>query len=296
MIYIPFPVIRICRICNKTYGYHLLKKKRNSQDGVDSLCLKCHSEQSKIRYYQKHDNILDKQHRYYESHRDERKKYDKKRSSTEKRKEYIRIYSAKYYQDNKEELRTQKKEYYLNNKNKWKYVKRELTEEQKKKRRATSVRYQRRHPEVKRRADKQYRKKHPEVKRAGEERRRGKIKNLPNTLTSKEWVYCLLYFNNRCAVCGREKSDEFSIAMDHWIALSDPKPDNPGTVAWNIIPLCHSHLLGGRGCNNTKSNLDPEKWLLKSFSREEVDQILDRLNTYFMITQNEKKRGLKIIT
>jgi hypothetical protein len=65
--------------------------------------------------------------------------------------------------------------------------------------------------------------------------------------------------------------------MDHWIALSDPRPDNPGTVPTNIVPLCH----GIGGCNNRKSNRDPVEFLETEFGVRRARQILTRINAYF---------------
>lgn len=98
---------------------------------------------------------------------------------------------------------------------------------------------------------------------------------LPYTLTSDQWRYCLEYFDGKCAVCGRPAGLWHSIAADHWIPLASP--DCPGTVATNIVPLCH----GVGGCNNSKSASLPKEWLQTRFGKKRAREILKRINDYF---------------
>jgi len=77
---------------------------------------------------------------------------------------------------------------------------------------------------------------------------------MPNTFTTEEWQHALNYFCGCCAVCNRQLNDmfgEYRAAIDHWIPLSYKGDDNPGTVANNIVPLCH----GSGGCNNRKGSI-----------------------------------------
>lgn len=111
-------------------------------------------------------------------------------------------------------------------------------------------------------------------------RRRARNLNLPDTLTAAQWERAIEYFNGCCAVCGRQLRDLFSthtVAADHWIPLTDPRPDNPGTVASNIIPLCH----GEDGCNNSKGNKDPLEWLTERYGKRKAKTILARIEAYF---------------
>jgi len=103
--------------------------------------------------------------------------------------------------------------------------------------------------------------------------------SLPNTLTPDQWQNALNYFNGCCAVCGRQLNDmfgEFTSAMDHWIPLSYKGDDNPGTVAQNIIPLCH----GIDGCNNRKKNIMPDIWLERQFGKRKAKKIMVRIQSY----------------
>lgn len=110
------------------------------------------------------------------------------------------------------------------------------------------------------------------------QRRRARKHSLPDCFTLADWQRALEYFNGCCAVCGRQLNDlfgEHTAAMDHWIPLSSP--DCPGTVPTNIVPLCH----GVGGCNNSKSNSEPVKWLEWKHGKRKARQIERRINEYF---------------
>jgi 5-methylcytosine-specific restriction endonuclease McrA len=110
--------------------------------------------------------------------------------------------------------------------------------------------------------------------------RRARKRNLPDTFTVEQWQTCLDYFNGCCAVCGRQLNDLFGThyaAADHFIPLSYEGADNPGTVATNIIPLCH----GIDGCNNSKSNKLPDEWLIAKYGKRKAMEVLQKVETYF---------------
>ena len=92
------------------------------------------------------------------------------------------------------------------------------------------------------------------------ERRRARKLNLPDNWTVDDWLHALDYFDHRCAVCGKAASGSRFLAADHWIPLASDDEKNPGTVPWNMVPLCH----GNRGCNNSKGATHPHEWLKKS--------------------------------
>ena len=108
---------------------------------------------------------------------------------------------------------------------------------------------------------------------------------LPHSWSSADWLNALEYFDYRCAACGRPAGLWHSLAADHWIPLTDPRPDNPGTVPINILPLCHSKKGGVQGCNNTKHNQDPLKWLFENFPQKQAKVILQRIEAYFASLQ-----------
>jgi len=115
-------------------------------------------------------------------------------------------------------------------------------------------------------------------------RRRARKESLPSNFIEDDWHYALEYFHGCCAVCNRPLVDLFSThtaAQDHWIPITDPRPDNPGTVPHNILPLCH----GENGCNNRKRNRDPVSFLEETFGKRRSRRILDRINAFFMTTR-----------
>lgn len=111
-------------------------------------------------------------------------------------------------------------------------------------------------------------------------RRRAREIGLPATLTSKQWLDCLEYFNGCCAACGRPAGLWHVLAQDHWIPIN-AEGNNPGTVARNIIPLCHARHDGWGGCNNSKSDRDPVEWLEWKFGKRKAKSILKRIQSYF---------------
>ncbi len=136
------------------------------------------------------------------------------------------------------------------------------------------------HPERVREKNQRYCNTHQERTRSWVLRRRARRRGLPDAFTATDWQRALGYFNGCCAVCGRPLRDllgTHTAAADHWIPLSDPRSDNPGTVPTNIVPLCH----GVGGCNNRKSNRDPVEFLETEFGKRRAKQILARINAYF---------------
>lgn len=115
------------------------------------------------------------------------------------------------------------------------------------------------------------------TKRLAEQRRRTKKHGLPCSFTAQDWQHALEYFGNCCATCGRPPGLWHKLTPDHWIAVDDPRPDNPGTVPANIVPLCY----GDGGCNNSKWKYEAEEWLVKKFGKQKAKDILQRIKVYF---------------
>lgn len=124
--------------------------------------------------------------------------------------------------------------------------------------------------------------------RAFQHRYFARKRGLPDTFTADDWSRGLAYFKDRCAVCGRkvlygaDLFGSYTLAMDHWIPLTSP--DCPGTVPWNIVPLCHGH----GGCNNRKRNRNAHEWLMEHFHGDirKVAQCESRVQRYFANMRN----------
>jgi hypothetical protein len=116
-----------------------------------------------------------------------------------------------------------------------------------------------------------------------EAKRRARINGLPYDWEKADWQRCLEYWGHKCCICGRGESDTHFIARDHWIAVKDYRPDNPGTVPHNIVPLCHSYRGrdGEPGCNNHKHKHDPVVWLCSKYPPDEAERIIARIHEYF---------------
>jgi hypothetical protein len=62
--------------------------------------------------------------------------------------------------------------------------------------------------------------------------------------------------------------------------LTEP---NPGTVAHNILPLCH----GEGGCNNSKRNKEPRQWLVEQLGQRKANAVYKRIMAYFEMVKQE---------
>jgi hypothetical protein len=110
--------------------------------------------------------------------------------------------------------------------------------------------------------------------------RRARRAALPDTFTETEANFMLTYWHFCCAICGNQRGFFWSLAHDHWIPLASPQC--PGTIAENIIPLCH----GQGGCNNSKADKDPVVWLKSRYSSHQVKRILAAIEAYFAVVRS----------
>lgn len=120
-----------------------------------------------------------------------------------------------------------------------------------------------------------WRKSNPEKVRIKEHRRRARKRSLPDTLAADQWQSALDYFGGCCAYCGRPAGLFHTMAIEHFVPLSNPSC--PGTTALNCLPACHGQL----GCNNQKSNKPAAAWLESKFGKRKAAKILARINAYF---------------
>lgn len=116
-------------------------------------------------------------------------------------------------------------------------------------------------------------------------KRRARKRSLPDTLTKEEWQRALDYFSGRCAICGRPAGFWHTIAADHWIPFAHP--DCTGTIATNIVPMCH----GNGGCNNSKNDHDALIWLHKTYGKKKGDSIYQRIMDYFQWVKAQPPHG-----
>ena len=128
-----------------------------------------------------------------------------------------------------------------------------------------------------------YNRSHPQEMARNTSKYRTLKSALPYTFTLAEEAFCRAYFNYACACCGNEEGFLWTIAMDHFIPVTSLQC--PGTIATNMIPLCH----GVGGCNNTKNNKDPEQWLVQHLGKRRAHQVLQKIYGYFAIVSMQQQ-------
>lgn len=147
------------------------------------------------------------------------------------------------------------------------------------KRRSEGRAYYRAHRDMKLIAGREWRIANPDkcrtYSRLNQVKRRALRRKYPQRFSEADWQNCLVYWGGRCAICKRLPGNGRKLSMDHWIPLTDP--DCPGTVAINIIPLCH----GIGGCNNSKGQKRPDIWLTERYGSILANIFLKRIEAYF---------------
>lgn len=118
----------------------------------------------------------------------------------------------------------------------------------------------------------------PDKSRLRGHRYRAIKRGLQADFTASDWQRAIKYFDGCCAVCGRPPGLWHAIVADHWIPLTSP--NCPGTVPWNMVPLCHDKKDGSGGCNNAKYNTDPAEWLAKKYGKRRGREIVLHIEEY----------------
>lgn len=200
--------------------------------------------------------------------------------------EKMRSRKYKYSESNREKIRNASREWRVTNPKKARHSQQKYNESNPGKRDEFQRNYYKANREkICARERKRYRI-NPKQERERNRRYRTRLNNLPFNFGSRDEQRAIDYFHGCCAVCGRQLEDlfgEHKAAADHWIAISDARPDNPGTVTGNMIPLCH----GVGGCNNFKGNKDPHEWLHQAYSARKADEIIARVEAYFEWVREE---------
>lgn len=195
----------------------------------------------------------------------------------------VKVYDDAFKAANPDKMATYSRNGYLNYKERhperYKAQKKKYKDNHKAEIRVSSQDYYKRNKERIDQTNAEWQRNHPEHRKAVHQRRKARQRNLPDTLTADEWQRALNHFGGCCAACGRPPGLWHVIALDHWEPLVSPTC--PGTVAENIIPLCHSRKDGDMGCNNSKARTMPDVWLVERFGKRKARQIAKRVETYF---------------
>jgi hypothetical protein len=120
-------------------------------------------------------------------------------------------------------------------------------------------------------------------------RRRARKQALPDTFTLADRAFMLQHWQHACAVCGNEEGFFWTLAQDHWIPVSHPTC--PGTVAYNIVPLCHTKKGGQGGCNNSKNKAEPLPWLTAQLGPRRAKAIMRKVEAYFALVRTRQNEA-----
>lgn len=159
------------------------------------------------------------------------------KKSRTKHKEKIVLANKKYREENKELRKDQLKRYYISHKDKVLSSGKRWASNNKDKVQIKTARY------------------------------RSKKKNLASTLTEKEWVFAIDYFENKCVYCDKTVK---TFHQEHFIPVSSGGEYSRS----NILPSCGS-------CNSSKSNTEAFKWMVDKFGEDVASIKSYKIDEYF---------------
>ena len=294
--------VKVCSKCGEAKTHDQFKPDKKSRDGLYFRCSACSAEVRRQHYLDNREKLTQRQRQYnadnrdvinernrqryadnrearqeygrqyYAEHSDERRAYahqyraENKSSVQEAQRQYhvknresLLARNRRYYAENREELLKYHKRYRVNN--------RDLVLRDKRK-------YYAANKDAIKDKIRRWHDQNPDMVKAQHHRRLARKRGLPDAFTASDWQFALDFFGGCCAVCGRQPGLWHTLAADHWIPLASP--DCPGTVPWNIVPLCH----GDGGCNNAKQSRPAVEWLTTTFGKRKGLAILRRIEAY----------------
>lgn len=239
------------------------KIDNRKENGITTWCRKCAVDYSREWYEQKLEDDPEYSAKQYQKHRDYHRAKGREWyiNNTERHRES----SKKWREENREHVRELDRKRYQKHRDKVIRKSREWRENNKTQYRNYNLEWFKNNPE-----------RAVAIRKGRDSRRRARKRQLPYSLKPQQWLYCLEYWEHKCAVC--EDVAEI-IHADHWIPLSTP--NCPGTIAENIVCLC-SH------CNVTKQAKNPEQWLIEKLGKNLAIQKLTEINAYFEFVINRK--------
>lgn len=235
--------LKLCPGCGleKPATPEYFSRHSGEKSGLQDRCKPCYK-----KYTEENSERLSQQHAQYRLEHS-KELAEQKRQYQQKNRESHRAYHRHWYLENKERVRITARLNYQKNKERiaeW---------------------------------GREYHRRNPHISRAASLRRKARKRSLPNTFTARHWLLCLDYWHYCCAVCGGQLRDLFGDIEphgDHWIPMSDKRPDNPGTSPSNMLCLCSS-------CNLTKNKKDSKEWLISRYGNRKASEILKRIEAYF---------------
>jgi len=220
------------------------------------------------------EEIAARKAKHYWEHREEIAVKMKKDRADHPEREHAR--AAKRYAEHAEEEKAKKVQYYLEHGEEVKARVSQYRKDHPEKIKADMARWYAEHPEQAKANRIRWKAEHPAEARANNMRYEARKRGLPATFDIEARAFMLSYWGYACAVCGRQEGlFGWTLADDHTIPLS--APDCPGTVATNMLPLCH----GKGGCNNSKSTKNLQVWLISRFGKRKAAVITRKITDYF---------------
>ena len=258
MLYIPFPFVR-CTQCNRSYATMRGNFNRDSRtrSGYRANCKACEQKYRRDNATCSYEKNKERHRRWRQAnpekmraknHRSWVASFEKNpdRVRTEQRKRYRKMVASP---EKRAEINKQQRKRRIECAEKSRSYQREWMQSRKNQNRSTyDARFH---------------------------RYRARKRGLPAAFSDADWLRATAYFGGCCAVCGRPPGLWHTMAQDHWIPLTSP--ECPGTIPCNILPLCH----GIEGCNNSKGDRDPVKWLTWKYGKSKANVILERIRAYF---------------
>lgn len=233
---------RRCTKCGETKPLTREYFTVRSNGRLGTRCLACQSEYDKVYWHANREKRIQQKKQHYDANREEMR--EKSRQWSRANPDKVKATNKAWYEANKDRA--------ADNNRKWVSKNRE-------KKNDISYRWKRANRLI---------------SQAATQRHIARKRNLPNTFTGEDWQSALDYFGGCCAVCGRSAGLWHHLAMDHWIPIASS--DCPGTVPWNIVPLCG----GAGGCNNSKSHRNAADWLIEKFGPRKGRAILRKIEAF----------------
>lgn len=269
--------LKRCSRCNQEKPRSEFYKSRASKDGLGSYCSMCARTKKKEWAQDNAAHVREYKREHLKNNQEQAgKARDRHRRWKDANQEAVKRKDRAYYSQNRDEI---------NQKRRIKYANAPIEV----RRAASKQAYQRQDKDRRREQNRIWRTKNTDrvssYMLASTHRRLARKRNLPDTFTASDWRFVLDAFDGCCAVCGRQPGLWHTLAADHWIPLSSP--DCPGTVAWNIVPLCH----GVGGCNNSKGDKAAADWLIDALGKRKGRAILRKIEAFLESRRKSGGRG-----
>jgi hypothetical protein len=240
----PDHTMKTCCMCGeaKPATREYFSPRLKNTDGLEGRCKVCNAGRRRAAIKTNPEREKATQKRYRE--RNHEYWLERTRKWREENTEQVKEYGRRYYDEHAEHARKYSRDWYHDN-------------------RERSIQ-----------SNRDWNKRNPESNRVRINNRRARKLALPDSLTSDDWQHAVGYFGGCCAACGRPPGLWHKLAADHWVPIT--ASNCPGTVAWNIVPLCH----GTDGCNNSKKNRDATEWLITRFGPRKGRAILRTIESF----------------